>query len=76
VARRQKHDRPRKRSDECAGDVDSRSTSRCKVTEGRARDRGADDTKCEIQYDILTGTLEDPESYVAGRQSEKDEDND
>lgn len=76
MARGQKHDRPRKRGNECAGDIDSRTTSCCKVTEGRARDRRARDTKYEVQHDVLAFTLEDPEGYVTDRQSEEDEDND
>jgi hypothetical protein len=75
VARSQKHNRPRKRSNECARDVDARSRSRRKVIECPSCDRGADNTKCEIQHDVLAFTLEDPEGYVTGRESEKNENN-
>ena len=76
MARGQKHNRPRERSNERAGDIDSRSASGCKVTEGRARDRGAGGAQCKVQHDVLASALEDAEGYVTGCKSEKDEDND
>lgn len=76
MARAQKHKRPRERNNECARDIDSRSSSRCKVVEDRARDRGANDSQSEVQQDTPARTPEDPEGRVTGRESEKDEDND
>ena len=76
VTRAQKHNGPGERSNECARDVDSHSSSHCKVVEDRARDRGANDSQSEVQHHALAGTLEEPVGYVAGDQSEEDKDND
>jgi hypothetical protein len=76
LTRGQNHYCPGEGSNECARDIDSRSSSHCKVAEDRTRDHGADDTQSEVQYHALAGTLKEPAGYVAGAKTEQDEDND
>jgi hypothetical protein len=75
VTRAQKHNGPGERSNECARDIDSRSSSRGKVVEDRTRNHGADDTQSEVQHDTFACTLKEPEDYVACDKSEKNTDN-